>query len=172
VDQPEDYEKESWQMDADEKTSRIPKLKEEGNSLYKANKIEEASEKYRLAVGMLEQLMLREKPQDEEWRELRNQKIPLLLNFAQCKLCQKDFYSAIEHCTEVIEADPENVKAFYRRAKANVGAWNPEAARSDFNEVIKLDPSLEKSCRKELKDLDEMEKKKNEQDKEKLKNLF
>ena len=47
----------------------------------------------------------REKPEDKEWLEFRAQKLPLLLNFAQCKLSQKDYYAVIEHTSEVIEAD-------------------------------------------------------------------
>ena len=34
VEQPEDYEKEGWQMDADEKLSSVPQLKAEGNALF------------------------------------------------------------------------------------------------------------------------------------------
>ena len=44
-----------------------------------------AGEKYRDALGRLEQLMLREKPGEEEWKDLLNLKIPLLLNLAQCR---------------------------------------------------------------------------------------
>jgi AH receptor-interacting protein len=46
-------------MDADEKLGSVPKLKEEGNQLFKAGKLEEAAQKYADAIGRLEQLMLR-----------------------------------------------------------------------------------------------------------------
>ena len=48
----------------------------------------------------------REKPNDSEWLELRASKIPLLLNFSQCRLAVNDYYPVIEFCTEVLEADP------------------------------------------------------------------
>ena len=51
----------------------------------------------------------REKPHDEEWLALREQKIPLLLNFSQCKLLASEFYPVIEHCTEVLEIDPGTI---------------------------------------------------------------
>lgn len=105
VEDPKDYDKESWQMKPEEKMQLIPNLKAEGNELYKQNKIAEAEAKYKKALGMVEQLMLREKPEDKEWLEFRAQKMPLLLNFAQCKLFQKDYYAVIEHTSEVIEAD-------------------------------------------------------------------
>ena len=59
VEHPDDYNKESWQMKPEEKMKLIPALKAEGNDLYKQNKIKEAEEKYKQALGMLEQLMLR-----------------------------------------------------------------------------------------------------------------
>lgn len=48
----------------------------------------------------------REKPNDEEWLSLNRMKIPLLLNYAQCKLINKEFYSVIEHCTTVLKTEP------------------------------------------------------------------
>ena len=48
----------------------------------------------------------REKPQDDEWLALRGQKLPLLLNYSQCKLLMEDYYPVIEHCTEALEIDP------------------------------------------------------------------
>lgn len=106
IELPDQYKKESWQMDPDEKLNSVPNLKEEGNNLYKAKQFKEASVKYSDAIGMLEQLMLREKPHDDEWLELQKQKVPLLLNFSQCKLLANEFYPVIEHCTEVLDIDP------------------------------------------------------------------
>lgn len=51
-------------------------------------------------------LSSREKPHDTEWLELIKMKMPLLLNFAQCKLIKKDYYAVIEHCTEVLKHEP------------------------------------------------------------------
>jgi len=172
VELPDEYKKEGWQMDAEEKLNSVPNLKDEGNRLYGEKKYIEATAKYADAIGRLEQLMLREKPHDEEWLALREQKIPLLLNFSQCKLLASEFYPVIEHCTEVLEIDPDNVKALYRRAKAHVGAWNPEEAKSDFGRVAELDSSLEVTCKKELKRVEDMEKVKDKDDQEKLRNLF
>merc|ERR1712141_573918 len=124
------------------------------------------------AISRLEQLLLREKPQDEEWLELRKQKVPLLLNYSQCKLLMNEYYPVIEHCSEVLEIDPDNVKALYRRAKAHSGAWNPTEAKQDFQSVADRDSSLSMTCKKEIKKVEELEKQKNEEDKEKLKKLF
>lgn len=79
--------------------------------------------------------------------------MPILLNFAQCKLLVKDYYAVVEHCTEVLKHEPENVKALYRRAKAEVGAWMPDEARRDFQRCIELDKALTVSVQKDLKQL-------------------
>lgn len=169
VEAPEDYQKESWQMNEEEKLKAIPSLHSEGNSLFNNKNYKAASEKYALALGMLEQLMLVEKPGAEEWLALEKQKVPLLLNFSQCKLYEKDYYTVIEHCSSVLKSDPGNVKALFRRAKAHMGAWNPQEAREDFMRVMELDRSLLATVQKELKQLEEMEKKQDEDDRSKLK---
>jgi len=57
----------------------------------------------------------------------------------------------------------------FRRAKAHVGAWNPQQAREDFTRVMQLDHSLTATVQKELKQLEEMERNQDEEDKSKLK---
>lgn len=64
------------------------------------------------------------------------------------------------------------MKALFRRAKAHVGAWNPEDARKDFERAMELDPSLAKAVKKELQSLDELQRTKDQQDKQKLQGMF
>ncbi|XP_063973879.1 AH receptor-interacting protein [Diachasmimorpha longicaudata] len=147
---PTDYEKESWQMTEDEKLKKVPLLKEKGNEKFRAQNYEEAANDYATAIGMLEQLMLSEKPHDEDWQTLNRMKIPLLLNFAQCKLYKKEYYAVIEHCTTVLGIEPDNVKALYRRGKAHIGAWNEREALEDLQRVVELDPTLKSTVEKEI----------------------
>lgn len=164
-----EYKKETWEMNDDEKLSSLPKLREEGNALYNGNKYVEASRKYAEALGRLEQLSVKEKPGDEEWSKLEQMKIPYLLNYAQCKLLEGDYYQVIEHTTTVLQRDPDNVKALFRRAQAHVGAWNPEDARQDYERIRRLDQSLVNAVNKELRRLDEHIKKKDDDDRARLK---
>lgn len=168
VEAPDEYKKESWQMSEQEKLDHIPKLREEGNSFYKEGKYKEACESYTLALGFIEQLMLKEKPHDTEWLELQEFKMPLLLNLSQCKLKQGEYYPVIEHCSTVLSVHPENEKALFRRAKAHMGAWNPTEARSDFEKLVKLNSKLEKSVSQELKILEDMIRQRNNEDRAKL----
>lgn len=165
VDEPGQYEKESWAMDIDEKLNAIPVLKQDGNRFFAEKNYQRALEKYGEALHILDQLVLREKPGDEEFIKLDMMKIPFYLNFAQCKLLLEDFYPVIEFTTEVLKRDPDNVKALFRRAKAHVGAWNPKEAKEDFEKIVQLDPLLTNTILKEEKRLKELEKEKSDQDK-------
>lgn len=95
-------------------------------------------------------------------------KVPILLNYAQCKLLEEDYYAVIEHCTTVLEAEPNNVKALFRRGKAHVGAWNCKEAEEDFHKVSQLDPTLQKLVDKEFQELSKLKKGKDAEDKAKL----
>ena len=59
VELPDEYKKESWQMDADEKLVSLSRLKEEGNEFYGQKKYKAAADKYSEAISRLEQLLLR-----------------------------------------------------------------------------------------------------------------
>lgn len=117
-------------------------------------------------------LYFREKPNDIEWNDLAKLKIPLLLNFAQCMLIQRNYYRVMECCAEVIKYDPDNLKAYYRRGKAHVGAWNAIDAEKDFKKCLELDPLLKKSIDKELDSLNVKMKEHDDENKSKYKNLF
>ncbi|CAO1413164.1 unnamed protein product [Diamesa serratosioi] len=172
IEQPDEYEKESWQLNEDEKLTTVESYRIKGNEMFKNNKMKEAEENYSYALSILEQLMLKEKPKDVEWNELAKLKTPLLLNFSQCRLNQTDYYRVIECCTEVLQYDPNNLKAFYRRGKAHVGAWNPEKAEEDFNRCIELDQSLKPAITKEIASLNEKIRSYDEKSKSNLKKLF
>lgn len=172
IDLPEEYEKESWQLNEDEKIKSIDEQRLKGNECFKNNRIAEAEECYSKALGIVEQLMLREKPKDVEWNEFAKIKIPLLLNYSQCKLVQKEYYRVIECCTEVLSYEPDNLKAYYRRGKGHVGAWNPDKAQDDFHRCIELDPALKTSITKEINALKDKIKSLEDQDKSKYSKLF
>lgn len=66
----------------------------------------------------------------------------------------------------------ENVKAYFKRAKAHAAVWNEKEARTDFQRVVQLDPSLAAAVRKELKALGERMRKKQVEDRKRYKGLF
>lgn len=114
VESPEEYSKESWQLTEDEKLKMVPVMRERGNIAFKEKDYTTASDHYAIAIGYLEQLCLKEKPRDEEWTNLQKMKVPLLLNFSQCKLYQEDFYAVIEHCTTVLDIEPGKTFFYFK----------------------------------------------------------
>jgi AH receptor-interacting protein len=172
IDLPEQYEKESWQLSEPEKLKSIDEQRVKGNEYFKNNQLNEAEDAYSKALGIVEQLMLKEKPKDIEWNALAKLKVPLLLNYSQCKLVQKEYYRVIECCTEVLSYEPDNLKALYRRAKGHVGAWNPDQAQDDFQRCAELDPSLKATVTKEINSLKEKIKSYEDQNKSNFRKLF
>ncbi|XP_068633299.1 aryl-hydrocarbon-interacting protein-like 1 [Battus philenor] len=172
VERSDEYEKEMWQMSINERLELVPMLKEKGNKLYSQKEYEKAEDAYSQAIAICEQLMLRERKSDEEWIELNKIKLPILLNYAQVKLIQGDFYAVIEHCNTILEYDKDNEKALYRRAKAHIGAWNPDQAEEDLKSLKTINPSMGTIVDKELESLKKLRKEKLEQDKDALKKLF
>lgn len=59
IELPGTFEKETWLLDETEKRNTIPELKEAGNEFYYKGMYIEAEEKYMLALGFLEQLMMK-----------------------------------------------------------------------------------------------------------------
>lgn len=142
----------------------IQTYRTKGNQLYNEKQYSEADLLYSKALAVVEQLLLREKPGDEDWNRLDYMKCPLLSNLSQCRLISKDYYSVIEYTTQVLNRDSNNTKALFRRSKAHQSVWNLENARQDLKRLLELDPSLEKIVNKELKTIDSLEKNSNKND--------
>lgn len=172
VEKPGDYKKDAWILNETERISMIPVLKESGNNFFKEKKYAEASEKYREALGFLEDLLLKEKPNDTDWNNLNEQKLPILLNFSLCEFNLNEFYSCIEHTTTILEHQSNNVKALFRRAKAQAAVGKFNEAREDFNKCVSLDPSLNKEVNAQLDYLKKVEIKKLKEDQDKYSKLF
>ena len=169
VEQPGEYKQESWAMNDAEKETAIKILREEGNTLYKEGKYSMASEKYFEALSYLEEQLIREKPHAKSWHDIAKRKVPLLLNYAQCKLLMKEYTEVIRHTTSVLEIEDDNVKALYRRGKAHSARWDVQEAEEDLKRAAKLDASLVKAVEKELRSLTLRVKQNNVLEMEKLK---
>uniref|UniRef100_A0A915MCU2 AIP/AIPL N-terminal FKBP-type PPIase domain-containing protein n=1 Tax=Meloidogyne javanica TaxID=6303 RepID=A0A915MCU2_MELJA len=149
---PDQYKADNWQLDEVQRSKQIDKLRFEGNQLFSEKDYQNASLKYREAITLLDQLLLNEKPGDPEWLELDQRNIFLFLNLAQCFLNLGQFYEAINCANEVVNRDPKNVKALFRRAKAKMQIWDLEEAESDLHLLKSLgaDVSLINSNLKHL----------------------
>lgn len=153
VEQPGEYKQDHWAMSDAEKNIAIPVLKEEGNVLYKKGSVEAASLKYYEALSYLEEQLIKEKPHCEDWQCIAIRKVPLLLNYAQCKMVQKEYADVIRHTSMVLEMDSDNVKALYKRGMACSASWDVEGAKKDLKRAAELQPTLTRAVEQELQNL-------------------
>ena len=64
--------------------------------------------------------------------------IPCCLNLAHCYLKQEDWHLAIKYSSQVLENDPSNVKAMYRRGVAYTKIGEIERATDNLTEALAL----------------------------------
>ncbi|KOB71406.1 Peptidylprolyl isomerase D [Operophtera brumata] len=68
-------------------------------------------------------------------------KIQCQLNLAACYTKTKDYRSCVKLCTAVLDTDPRNEKALYRRGQANFALKNYDTALSDLRQADKVSPN-------------------------------
>ncbi|XP_021720139.1 peptidyl-prolyl cis-trans isomerase FKBP62-like [Chenopodium quinoa] len=130
-------DKESWDMNNEEKIEAAGKKKEEGNALFKAGKYVRASKRYEKAVKFVE---YDNAFSDDEKKLTKVLKVSCNLNNAACKLKLKDYKQAEKLCTKVLDIDSMNVKALYRRAQAYIQLADLELAEFDVKKALEIDP--------------------------------
>lgn len=169
---PDNYTKDIWQMSDAEKMLALPKFREDGNRHYIDCNYDASVSSYNKGLSIIESLMLKERPKDSDWNRLNDMKTPFLLNLAQVKLTQGEYYECIKYTDEVLKKDPENIKALFRRAKAHANVWNINDARKDFKKCIEYDKSMTKTVAKCIHELTERENLKNREDRERFGRMF
>ncbi|XP_021669185.2 peptidyl-prolyl cis-trans isomerase FKBP62 [Hevea brasiliensis] len=161
-------EKESWEMNTQEKIEAAGKKKEEGNVLFKAGKYERASRRYEKAVNFIE---YDSSFSEEEKQQTRALKITCKLNNVACKLKLKDYKQAEKLCTKVLELDSRNVKALYRRAQAYIQLVDLDLAEMDIKKALEIDPD-NRDVKLEYKVLKEKVREYNKKDAQFYSNIF
>lgn len=169
---PESYTKDIWQMSDVEKVNILPKYREDGNRYYAGCEYENAVSSYSKGLSIIESLMVKERPQSDEWTKFDLMKIPFLLNLAQVKLVLGEYYECIKLTDEVLKKDPENIKALFRRAKAHAAVWNIADARKDFKKCLEYDRNMTKTITKCFQDLKNREIMKDLEDRKRFGKMF
>jgi len=152
---PDEYKHDNWQLNDDEKLLSLENLRSEGNRLFSEKKYNDAAERYKEAIDIIDKLLLKEKPNSPEWLRLDNKNVAFYLNLSQCFLNLEKFYQAAECASEALKRDQNNEKALFRRIKARISTWDFEIAESDLNHLEKISPnsqSLIISLKKEISD--------------------
>ncbi|KAH7556829.1 hypothetical protein JRO89_XS11G0000800 [Xanthoceras sorbifolium] len=76
------------------------------------------------------------------------------LNNAACKLKLEEYSQASKLCTKVLEVDPSNVKALFRRSQAYLKTNELEKAEADIKRALTIDPN-NREVKVEYKELKE-----------------
>lgn len=80
---------------------------------------------------------------DFQKKRIHKLKVTTFLNIAACNIKANDFKSSVEACNEVFKLDPDNLRAYYRRARAtalpiNAGVPQFRKAVKDLEKLLDL----------------------------------
>merc|ERR1719233_2311066 len=123
----------------------LNKLLEDGNTLYRKNKLLDAAHRYSYAIKRL--------PRDKSgWEETFTQlEIPLFLNLSRCERRQGHHSNAANLASQVVSSHPLCFEAFIARAKALKAMGMMKEALVDYSAALEIVPNnrdIERSLRK------------------------
>ncbi|PHT37201.1 Peptidyl-prolyl cis-trans isomerase FKBP65 [Capsicum baccatum] len=135
-------EKPFWKMDTKEKLEACEKIKNEGNVLFKDGNFQCASRKYDKECNIaLKFIQFDHSFNSDERCRANALRLSCYLNNAACKLKVGEHQEASKMCSKVIEYDPCNVKALFRRAQAYLRINELEKAEIDIKKALQVDPN-------------------------------
>ncbi|XP_015435614.1 PREDICTED: LOW QUALITY PROTEIN: protein TANC2 [Dufourea novaeangliae] len=134
----------------------LNKLLEDGNVLYRKNRLKEASHRYAYALRKFP-VSPEEDCQGQEHDHMMLQlqtfaqlRLNFLLNLSRCKRKMNECAEAIELADEALKVRPVSYEAFYARAKARVDSDLLEDALSDVQEALQIAPPQNRQDRRVL----------------------
>ena len=122
----------------------LNKLLEDGNTLYRKNRFDEAAHRYQYALRRLPAAPSQTAPEKiaaaADSTTLEQLNIHLLLNLSRCKRKQGDFKEAVKKATEALVIKPGCLEALHSRARAYREDEVFEEAIKDLTEALKMSP--------------------------------
>eukprot|EP00667_Euglena_gracilis_P016590 EG_transcript_17363 len=122
-----------------EKLRECQREKDEGNALFKAGDYAEAIKHYFKAKGILTWTYKFTEAEKARWNQEVG--IPSMLNIAACHLKLQQWQSCVDHCYDILELQPANVKALFRRGQAYTGLGEYGKALKDLQAAADLAPA-------------------------------
>jgi peptidylprolyl isomerase len=153
--------KQKWEMSADEKVEHARKRKAEGTAKFGEKSWALAADSYEDAVAYAQELIDSGGGEEDASgaatpAALTDEALALYLsclgNASQCYINMGDYPSAIGNAAKVLEKEPANVKALYRRGLSRIKTGILDLAKQDLMAAYKLDPE-NKPVKAELKKL-------------------
>ena len=130
-------EKNAWELAALEKLNLAESKKEQGNELFKKNRLELAKKRYERALRIIED----EKPDDEpeDQKKKRAQIISSChSNLGAIYVKQSNWKFAIDECNKVLDVDRENIKAYYRKAQSYQSLGELEESKTTLEQCVEV----------------------------------
>ncbi|KAL1521540.1 hypothetical protein AB1Y20_021199 [Prymnesium parvum] len=124
-------------------------LRKRGNAHYRKGELVEAAKLYEQAVLKFADWYAECFATDEERALVHAVKLPSHLNLAACSWRLGNYEHAVMHCTQVLQHDPKNVKALFRRGASSRKLGDLEQARADLklaSELAQSDLEIRKEC--------------------------
>ena len=153
LEQPDEYKLCTWALSDKEILEELPKLDDTAIFLYHRGNFGGAADAYRKALDSLDQIWLKERPHTTKWKILQEMKVPLQLNYAQCKFCLREYDEVVTLTTSVLEFDRDNAEALFQRADAHLSMYNLVQARRDYERVIMQKSTLAETAESQLTEL-------------------
>lgn len=111
-------------------------LKQSGDDLIKANKLDDALKEYTKAVLAAKHLIKENEVPPSLMLKLKSDVLVLAnLNMSYIDLKKNDYTNAVRHCNKVLFVDKSHVKARYRRCKAYIHLGEFKKADEDLFEL-------------------------------------
>ena len=77
----------------------------------------------------------------ERGKDINGVRSAMLLNLSACQLKLGCYDAVVKNCSKVLQADPDCVKALYRRGLARININELDLAGEDLRKVQQLSPS-------------------------------
>ncbi|CAH0664154.1 unnamed protein product [Spodoptera exigua] len=172
---PEDYRDEN--VTVEQLMVSIRDVKSAGNNYFGEGRYKAAVRKYRKCLRYLEHVFnrideVKDMDTKEQILEIRTMYVSqCYLNMAACYMKLEDYRSTVQYSTSVLEIDPRNEKALYRRGQANYALKNYDDALMDLRLADKVSPN-NKAVQKLLDEVRLTNKSYNDVQKQRLSKFF
>jgi len=123
--------KRSYDMKPEEMLEIGETVKAKGTELLKAGKLEVAHKKYDYVVKLLA---------DQDGDEAKALSLSCMSNCCLIANKLKNYYAAVTLCDNVLEKDPNNEKALYRKGEALYALKEFQQAQKVFKQVLDINP--------------------------------
>lgn len=161
--------KDVWKLSDQERLKIALHHKALGNEIFQTGNIAAAAVHYSKAMKYLIPIEL--DTMEQVRKDASNLRAITLLNLAACQLKFQQSHLSAKNCTKVLQLEPENVKALYRRGQALANMSDFEQARLDLMKAKELEPG-NRAIEEQLRVLNSKEQAQKAKYKDAMKSMF